>query len=525
MANKNLFSSTIGRLLPRADDLNEAGGAGYRLEPRHALAQYVATGCMNSTFYASGDTQLEKVLALCAGIDAEFIARAAVYGRERGAMKDLPALLCAVLATREDEFLATAFERVIDTPRMLRNFVQILRSGVTGRKSLGSRPKRLVRRWLNERSDEQLFRASVGQSPSLADIVKMVHPKPATACRTATYAYLIGRAHKTNDLPPLVRNFEAYRNADDRLLVETPDVPFQMLTSLDLAPWEWRAIARNAPWQMSLMNLNTFHRHDVFKDSGMVRLVAERLRDPEKIRRARAFPYRVLAAYRNAAEDLPALLVNALHDALEISLENVPELDGKVFVFPDVSGSMTSPITGYRQGSSSAVRCVDVAALFAAAILCRNPTAEIIPFAETTYKLRLEPRDTVMTNAERMASLPPGGTNCAAPLCELNKRRATGDLVIYVSDSESWLDTNSNFYYGNSATQTMKQWARFKRRNPAAKMVCIDLQPYDTTQAKEREDITNVAGFSDQVFELLANVSGGRTEVGYWVRQIEAIEL
>ena len=52
---------------------------------------------------------------------------------------------------------------------------EVLRSGVTGRKSLGTAPKKLAQRWLESRSDEQLFRASVGNDPSLADLIKMVH--------------------------------------------------------------------------------------------------------------------------------------------------------------------------------------------------------------------------------------------------------------------------------------------------------------------------------------------------------------
>ena len=42
------------------------------------------------------------------------------------------ALLCAVLATRDLDRLAEIFPQVIDNGKMLRNFVQILRSGITG---------------------------------------------------------------------------------------------------------------------------------------------------------------------------------------------------------------------------------------------------------------------------------------------------------------------------------------------------------------------------------------------------------
>ena len=49
---------------------------------------------------------------------------------------------------------------------------------------------------------------------------------------------------------------------------------------------------------------------------------------------------------------------------------------------PDVSGSMHSPVTGFRKGATTAVRCIDVAALVAAAVLRKNPDAEVIPFED-----------------------------------------------------------------------------------------------------------------------------------------------
>jgi 60 kDa SS-A/Ro ribonucleoprotein len=71
----------------------------------------------------------------------------------------------------------------------------------------------------------------------------------------------------------------------------------------------------------------------------------------------------------------------------------------------------------------------------------------------------------------------------------------------------------------------MKQWAGFKRRNPRARMACIDIQPYGTVQAKERPDILNVGGFSDQVFDLIAEFAAGRLSDDHWTGVIEAVEL
>jgi 60 kDa SS-A/Ro ribonucleoprotein len=66
MANKTLFKSLIGKLLPATDALNEERAPAYALSPKHQLAQYAATGCLNTTFYATADDQLLKVLELCA---------------------------------------------------------------------------------------------------------------------------------------------------------------------------------------------------------------------------------------------------------------------------------------------------------------------------------------------------------------------------------------------------------------------------------------------------------------------------
>jgi 60 kDa SS-A/Ro ribonucleoprotein len=527
MANKNLFGSIAGKLLPQPEAVNEANGPAYALAPKHALAQYVATGCLNATFYASAEEQLSTTLALCGEVDSEFIARTAIFSREQGRMKDAPALLCAVLAGRDTRLLETIFPRVIDNAKMLRNFVQMIRSGVTGRKSLGSAPKRMVLGWLEGRSEEALFAASIGQSPSLADVIKMVHPKPAAAGREALYAYLIGRSSHADALPEFVRDYEAFKAGQT---LKVPKVPLAMLTALPLGKSDWIEVARNAPWQATRMNLNTFARHGVFGDDGsrsdeqieIAKIVAERLRDRAAIAKARAFPYQLMVAYANVDARVPGVVKEAIQDAMEVALENVPSIAGKVYVLPDVSGSMHSPVTGSRGSATTAVRCVDVAALVAAAILRRNPDAEVIPFNDRPMPIDLNPRDSVMTNAAKLAALPRGGTNCSLPLAHLNDRGAKGDMIVYVSDNESWLDAPRARLRG---TATMVEWNRFKARSPDARLVCIDLQPYGTTQAAERDDILNVGGFSDQVFERIAEFADGRLAGEHWLAVIEAVEI
>jgi len=535
MANKALFNSKHAGV-PAADTVNEAGGKAYKFTPKHELAQLAATGCLNDTFYTKAQDQLDTVLKLAKAIDPEFVAKTAVFARQRGFMKDMPALLLAVLAVRDVELMKRVFPKVMNNGKMIRNFVQIIRSGVAGRQSLGSAPKKAIQRWFANRRDEQIFRDSVGNDPSLADVIKLSRPKPETgSTREALYGYICGRDYNFEALPQVVQDFENYKKGTSK---KVPDVEFQMLTALDLGTKEWTEIAKNAPWHMTRMNLNTFARHGVFggtrtqtaKQKEITQMIADRLRDKEEIKKARVFPYQLLAAYVNTGGDVPAKVRNALQDALEIAVENVPEIDGKVYVCTDVSGSMRSPVTGYRSGGTTAVTCVDVAALISAAILRKNPEAEVIPFEQDVVNITLNPRDSVMTNAKKLGSIGGGGTNCSAPLEKLNKENAKGDLIVYVSDNESWADSYGWGGYGwygslNRGTESMSEWKKFKRRNPNAKMALIDITPYGSTQAKEQTDILNIGGFSDQVFTVIADFASGRLNPEHWIGIIDQVKI
>lgn len=525
MANRKLFKSLFGSKVPPVDAINDAGGRAYAFGPKHALAQFAATGCLNSTYYANATGQLDQVLALCRQVDPEFIAKTAVFMRERSYMKDMPALLLVSLAAKTDAeskaLLRDVFPRVVDNGRMLRNFVQILRSGAAGRKSLGTLPRRLVRNFLLDKDPGWLFRQSVGQSPSMGDIVKMVHPKPRTEEQDALFSYFIGKVNgKSEHLPTLVKGYEAWKKGGHS---EPPKVPFELLTNQPLSATQWAAIARHGNWHFTRMNLNTFVRHGVFEVAPeLVELIAARLRDVDIIKRARVFPYQVMMTSNAVGRDVPREIVDALHDALEASLVNIPAISGRVLVFPDVSGSMNSPVTGFRKGSTTAVKCVAVAGLFSAAVLRRNPDAIVVPVDTKVHTdFRADPRDSVMTNATRLAMFGGGGTALSAALAWANEKKLVADAVIMISDYESWADPHS---YGCNRTALMGEWRKLKARCPKAKLVCIDIQPYRTTQAPDlNAEILNIAGFNDSCFSVIDSFLKGDPRA--WIDSIEDVTI
>jgi 60 kDa SS-A/Ro ribonucleoprotein len=97
--------------------------------------------------------------------------------------------------------------------------------------------------------------------------------------------------------------------------------------------------------------------------------------------------------------------------------------------------------------------------------------------------------------------------------------------IVLVSDNESWVGTGRH-----GSTGVMTAWEAFvanqrklagKEANP--KLVCIDLQPYQTVQACERADIMNIGGFSDAVFNVISTFLADNNQ--RFVAEVEAIEL
>jgi 60 kDa SS-A/Ro ribonucleoprotein len=541
MSNKHLFSRPSRSKAPRPDAfnssapsgcrtrlrriLNEAGGPAYAFSPEHALAQYAVTGTLYGTFYASDEEQLAKVKSLASKVSPELVAKTAVYCRQRGGMKDVPAFLVAWLATHDVGLMLRVFPRVIDDARMMRKFVAIVRSGETGRKSFGSAPKRALREWFQSRTPETIFRQSIGQSPSMSDVIKMVRPPPrndkgeADAVREALYGYLIGKNVDQAQLPALTQAFEAWKkNVEEPL----PDVPFEMLTCLPLRAEHWTKLARRMTFDQLRQNLNTLLRHGVFTDPAIVDLVAERLSDVEAVKRSRTLPYQLLAAYRAASGAVPVAIVHALARAVEHAVANVPTMGKAVVLCPDVSASMHSAITGDRGSATSVVRCVDVAALVTAALLRKNERAIVLPFSDDVVPLRLNTLDSVVTNAELLSSLPSGGTTCSAPLRWLNACGEAPDVVLVVSDNQSWTDFASR---GGRGTPMAEEWERLRARNPSTKLVLIDLQPYATTQVPMRPDVLHVGGFSDAVFDVVSRFAREEADGSAFLAEIESTVL
>ncbi len=556
--NRSLFATPSRaeravKAVPAADTVNNAGGKAYRMTPEHALAQFAVTGCLSDTFYVTAADQLDTILSMVAdkSVGAHFVAQVALYGRLQN-MKDAPVLLLACLAVcGESDLFNRVAPTVCDTLKQVSNLVKVIRSGKVqgvfgtndgkGSTSLPQVVRKFVRSWLTSRDPDRLLNDSVGIDPKLPDLLQIAHPKPSTPEQAATFAYFLGKklsAEQSAALPTSIRDFEAFKTAkgEDRAKL-IGWINFRLLDSLGLTDAEWLQIAQSASWQTARMNLNTFARHGVFGAKGMATKIAAKLSNKDEVKRAHAMPYQLFAAFKatednargyagygsrpaTAPTEVPAECRLALQQAYETAVSLIPALPGHTAVAVDCSGSMGSHITG-RQGNSkpSVITCNEGAALIAATIVRGSPNSSVMRFDYTATRVKINPLDSVMTNAAKIAANG-GSTNCSAPVQLLLDAGEECDTIVIISDYESWKDsTDTHAGLG-------RIWARYRAKFPRAKLICIDLSPNTTLQVKgDHEDgIYHIGGFADAVFPLIQRFARGENKAT-WLDTIKAIRL
>lgn len=486
MANKKVFSNTKNTPNVVA---NAAGGVAVALSEKEALAKYVVTSMFSDTFYTTAEDQVKEIQGLVKSItDNKFIAKCAVYARTVAGMKDTPAYLLNVLYDRDKELFKKVFPRVIDSGRMLRTFSQMARSDMFKRNLSNKTFRSVYQAWFDAKTPDYVFRNSMGNSPSIPDIVKMTHIKGNK--NQDVISYLMGKEYNVENLP---ENLRAYLNWQKDRSLPVPEVDFKLLDSFKLTTDEWAKVLRSCSWNTLRMNLATFERHGVFSDRDNLKFAANKLteRVPKSI-----FPYQVFSAYLMNKNNLT--LANALNEVMEKSVENLPRISGTTVIAVDTSGSMGSKVGN----SQSSITCVQVASMFAASIARTCKNSIIIPFDTRVHDSITNSSMSILTMADKLSRYGGGGTDIPSVIDYLESKKVNFDNLIIISDNESWVDRS----WGR--TPFYEAWNKISKGK--RKLVSIDLNANSYSNAPtNRVNSMFVAGFNDSVFDAVSRFFEG----------------
>ncbi len=458
------------RPVPGRQDMakNAAGGYAFELDGWDTLDRFLVLGTEGGTHYVT-----ERELTVdaagnavsCIKQDGERAVERIVEVSEGGrAAKNDYALFALALATTFGEE-ATRKAAYAALPRVARtgahlfvflNYVESMRGWSRGL-------RRAVGRWYAEKRPKDLayqvtkYRRRYGFSHR--DALRLSHPHPPTEEHGSIFAFVT--QGRLDDAPGGEGTDYLLRVAELSGLEEDPEEAARLVAAHRL-PREvvptpllnekvvWEALlgeeGSGMPLSALIRNLGNLTKVGALVPmNDLSRAVAERLKDPEAIRRARVHPMAVMTAlvtyrsgggYRGSGSWTPVReVVEGLEGAFYAAFENVEPTRKRIVYGVDVSGSMTGHYTDVAgvPGLTPAMAAGAMALVSAAT----EERCAIWGFDHRLVALPITARST-LSEAMAATSRSGGATDASLPMRHALEEGVGADAFVLATDNETW---------------------------------------------------------------------------------------
>lgn len=445
---------------------NNAGGVSFSVDDMARLHRFLVLGS-EGTFYV-GERELTKQnLAtldrlLDAGRGKEAVDAIVSISKAGRAAKNDPALFAlARCASASDvavrQYALSHLPDVARTGTHLLHFVHYVKQF----RGFGRAYKNALAGWFASKDEEalayQLLKYQQRDGYSQRDLLRLAHPKSPSETRNALYHWAVKgwpdvgsdehpekalrqiwayerakRASNASEVAQLVRTYRLPREA----------VPTEYLNTVEV----WSALLDDMPLEAMMRNLATMTRVGLLDPHNPARLctAVQRLRDSERIKRAKLHPIKILAAlltYQSGKSvrgsqtwEPLASVVDALNEAFYASFAHVEPSGKRILIAVDVSRSMH----GTQVNGIPGLNCHTAAAAMAMVTARSEQQYHFIGFDTRAWTLPLSPSQRLDDVVKTIAAHGGGGTDCSLPFEWLVANKVDVDAIITLSDSETW---------------------------------------------------------------------------------------
>lgn len=506
MAKINRKARRFG-LFSRSDrTTNYEGGVAFRMTPKMELYTRVATALVGEPkFYepaAEGDQAMLRLIGDVAKEDPEFILKLAVHCRKDLHLRTIPTVLLVEACRYESKaFVRRYTPHIVQRPDELTEAIAYWKRlfgdiGDRSPKGMLSNPlKRGLAAAFENFDAYQLAKYDRDGDVKLKDVLRIVHPKPKTPERSEVYRLL-----RERELP-IPETWETY------------------ISARGSRKENWEHVVPKMGYMAKLRNLRNFLDKDVDLEP-----VLEHLANPKAVATSKQFPFRYFSAYReleNHASPKTPEVLESLEAAMELSVENVPDLAGTTFITADNSGSMQAPVS-----ARSKVKLAEVADILQAIAghICERAITSV--FAEGFKLVHTVKGDGILVNTRRFLETDVGmATNAFLAVRYLIRHKVDVDRILIFSDMQCY-DTHDvvrlwGMPQGASLAEELKQYRA--KVNPQVYLYSVDLAGYGTAQFPQDDPrVSMIAGWSERLLNYIPLRESAGTEA---LETIEKIRL
>jgi len=511
---------------------NYEGAKAFAMSPEMELYTAVVTWSLNDSFYEKNEDRLNRLRALMYQCNPVFVGKLAVYARTKMYMRSVPLVLVTELANLHsgDNLVARVTDGVIGRADEITELLACyeLMNKRTGPKKLNRLSKQLQKGLttaFNRFDEYQFAKYNRDGVIKLRDALFLVHPKAKDELQQVLFNKIVNGTLQTP------YTWETELSALGQLSFDSEEAKAEAFR----AKWEELIDSGKLGYMALLRNLRNIQEAGV--SYAHFQKICATLADSAQVAKAKQFPFRYLAAYRELiavetmspvkglTKKLSALLLgnkgytgellDALEKAVQASAANIKGFDHntRVLLACDVSGSMQTPVS-----AKSKVLLYDIGLMLAMLLQSRCKNVEVGMFGDK-WKTITVPRNNILGNVQEFYKREGEvgySTNGFLVIKDLLARRVKMDKVMLFTDCQLW---NS----ANIADHIHPLWLRYKAEvAPGAKLYLFDLKGYGQAPLQLlQNDVYLVAGWSDKVFEVLAALENGASALD----AINSIEL
>jgi 60 kDa SS-A/Ro ribonucleoprotein len=499
---------------------NSAGGYVWELTPWQRLDRFLVLGTEGGTYYIDEQTltieNAQNVVALLKEDGVRVVERVVEVSLAGRAYKNNAALFVLALAFTVGDAATkraaeTALPKVARTGTHLFTFMEY----VNAMRGWGRGLRRAVASWYDSKDlkdlSYQVTKYAQRNGWTHRDALRLAHPKTQDSSRDGLYRYITGHSDKLADADwvTYVRVVDAIKNETNVATVveaiKRHDLPREVIPTEMLKEAEvWAALLEKMPMTAMIRNLATMTRIGLLAPMSKASdVIAERLTDATRLRKARIHPIQVLAALntyqagrgmRGSGTWEPVqTVVDALDMAFYQTFENVEATGKRVLLALDVSGSMGMGSVGGVVGLTPRVASAAMALVTAATE--RNHA--IMGFSTEFMPLNISPRQRLDDVVKSMNNLPFSGTDCALPMVWALEKNLAFDAFIVYTDNETW--------FGKiHPVQALNEYRR--KMGIAAKLIVVAMAGNKFSIADPNDaGMLDVVGFSTDTPNVMAD--------------------
>ncbi|MDD3040556.1 TROVE domain-containing protein [Bacteroides sp.] len=455
---------------------NKAGGLAEALPPKEELMTRVFTCFVNEPgAYGNADAELIALANRVLIRDPEYVLKLAVYARHEMHMRSVPILLwtlyansgnktvvnaadygCAIVS-RADEILELMSAQKGMFPDQRRPFNSVRLPRIT---------KVVIRRSLNKFDAYQFAKYNGGSGEfRFRDAIFLTHPTPKDIEQQKIFQSLVDET------------------------IESADTWEHAISTLGSNKQAWTDMIPKMGYMGLLRNLRNFESHKISAS-----LIAPRLTNPHAVANSKQFPFRFLSAYKMVETTEYKRITE---EAMEVSIGNIPKIQGRTLILVDVSGSMDSPLSG-----KSSMTRYDIAGLFGAICPKIFQQHTLVSFATDFQQVILPKELSSLACARMMRSVNVGwSTEAWKPIDAIIRAKMVYDRILIVSDMQCYSSR------GTSASVSSLFDRYLHEVNPNCRIYSIDLAGYGTAQVNiQNPNVYLLAGWSEKILNLIPMV-------------------